>query len=80
MMNCKQYVFKLTSGQLDEAGGLERLGAAQHRLFCRRCRAFTRNDQQLSGILADWRAHLSEPESGTAADAASDVSRTTPPR
>ena len=38
MMRCKEYIFKLTSGQLAEAEWPERFGAAQHRLTCRHCR------------------------------------------
>ena len=33
MMRCKEYIFKLTSGQLAEAEWPERFGAAQHRLI-----------------------------------------------
>lgn len=62
MMNCKDYIFKLTSGQLEEAGWLVRTQAAQHRMICRRCRAFTRNDQALDGILAGYEAHKLAPE------------------
>lgn len=58
MMSCKTYIFKLTSGQLKEAGLVETLWAAQHRLMCRRCRAFARNDKKLDGLLAGYRAVL----------------------
>lgn len=57
-MKCKTYIFQLTSGQLDSAGWLPRLQAAQHRLICRHCRAFTRNDEQLSQIVRDFQTHL----------------------
>ncbi|MFT3859237.1 MAG: hypothetical protein QM742_17615 [Aquabacterium sp.] len=60
-MKCRQYIFKLTSGQLDEAGLAERLDATRHRWSCRHCRAFTRNDAQLARILADYQAHLTTP-------------------
>lgn len=56
-MKCKEYIFKLSSGQLAEAGMLDRLKAAEHRLRCRHCRAFTRNDAMLDGILAGYQAH-----------------------
>jgi hypothetical protein len=55
MMTCQTYIFKLTSGQLDEAGWVERLGAAQHRLVCRHCRAFTKNDEALQVLLRRYR-------------------------
>lgn len=57
-MKCKEYIFKLTSGQLAEAGRIERLQAFQHRLICRRCRAFTRNDAKLDAALDAYRSHL----------------------
>lgn len=56
MMRCKEYIFRLTSGQLDEATGVQRFWAAQHRLMCRSCRAFTHNDRQLDQILDAYRA------------------------
>lgn len=58
MMHCKEYTFLLTSGQLDTATGLPRFWAAQHRLMCPRCRAFTRNDRALDQVLAHYRDHL----------------------
>jgi hypothetical protein len=61
-MKCQTYIYQLTSGQLDNAGWLPRLQAAQHRLICHRCRAFTRNDAQLSQIVRDFQAHLSQPQ------------------
>jgi hypothetical protein len=61
-MKCKEYIFKLTSGQLEEADLLVRLQAVQHRLTCRHCRAFTRNDQRLDRILGDYQNHLSKPD------------------
>ena len=62
MMKCKEYIFKLTSGQFDDADLMTRLQASQHRLICRRCRAFTRNDSKLDQILADYRDHVDKPE------------------
>ncbi len=58
MLNCQTYIFQLTSGQLDDAGWMQRLAAAQHRLLCRRCRAFTRNDAKLTHILQDFHNQL----------------------
>lgn len=65
MMQCRDYIFQLTSGQLDEAGAVQRLWAAQHRLMCRRCRAYTRNDQRLDDILQGYVEHLQRPDTGT---------------
>lgn len=61
-MTCEDYIFKLTSGQLEEAGRLDSLRAAQHRLSCRRCRAFTRNNEKLDHILADFKDRLTQPD------------------
>lgn len=55
MMTCKTYVFKLSSGQLDEAGAVDRLWAAQHRLMCRRCKAFTANQAILTQVMTAYR-------------------------
>ena len=41
---------------------VERLRAAEHRLVCRHCRAFTRNDARLDAILQNYQAHLAEPD------------------
>lgn len=60
-MKCHTYIFQLTSGQLKEAGWLDQLQATQHRLTCRHCRAFTRNDAQLNRILQSYRAQLQQP-------------------
>jgi hypothetical protein len=51
MITCKQYVFQLSSGQLAEGALGMRFQAGLHRMSCRHCRAFTRNDQALSTIL-----------------------------
>ncbi len=58
MMTCKEYIFKLTSGQLEQAGTVERLWAAQHRLMCRPCKAFTANDERLSHVLSGYQQHM----------------------
>jgi len=65
MMNCKQYIFKIASGQLENAGAMEKLQALQHRLMCRACRAFTQNDRQLSSILKGYKAHQFRQEDPT---------------
>ena len=61
MMKCKEYIFRLTSGQLENAGAMERFWATQHRLMCRSCRAFSANDARLSKALAAYRDHLQAP-------------------
>lgn len=65
MMTCQEYIFKLTSGQLEEAGTVERLWAVQHRLMCSRCRAFTRNDQRLDDIMQAYKEQLSKTPDST---------------
>lgn len=62
MKKCQQYVFKLTSGQLEEASYGERLQARLHLLVCSRCRAFTRNNTALDGIFQNWRDQLQTPD------------------
>ena len=52
MMRCREYIFLLTSDQLEGAGTSMVLQARLHRLMCRHCRAFTRNDQRLLAALA----------------------------
>lgn len=55
MMRCKEYIFKLTSGQFENAPLAVKLEARAHRMICKYCRAFTRNDQKLQQILGDYR-------------------------
>lgn len=62
MMSCKQYIFYLTSGQAQEAGAIDRFWATQHRLICHRCRTYTRNDQQLTALLHNYRAKMLSPD------------------
>lgn len=57
MMRCKEYIFRLTSGQFDNAPKAVRLEALGHRMVCRYCRAFTRNDRRLEGILRGYREY-----------------------
>lgn len=57
-MKCKEYVFKLTSGQLDDAPANERLQAKFHLMICKYCRAFTRNDAKLGTVLEGFKNHL----------------------
>lgn len=62
-MNCREYIFKLSSGQLqEEASASDQMGAALHRLICRPCRSFTHNDAALSNILSGYRTHLEQPD------------------
>lgn len=58
MMKCQDYIYRLSSGQLAHAGPMTRFWAAQHRLMCRRCRAFTANDLRLDAVLQAYREHL----------------------
>lgn len=60
-MKCKEYIYRLTSGQLAQASLVEKFWAAQHRMVCKRCTAFTRNDARLSDIVQGYRAHLARP-------------------
>lgn len=57
-MKCKEYVFKLTSGQLDDAPVGERMQANLHRMVCKYCRAFTRNDAKLDAVLEGYREQV----------------------
>ena len=50
-MKCQDYVFRLTSGQLAESPTREQWAARWHRVVCRHCRAFTRNDAVLTEVL-----------------------------
>ncbi|HEX5277028.1 MAG TPA: hypothetical protein VFW42_05105 [Fluviicoccus sp.] len=61
-MKCREYIFQLTSGQLRDAPKALRLEAAMHRMMCRYCRTFTRNDAALDRILAGYRESLQKPE------------------
>ncbi|RMW97562.1 hypothetical protein EBQ25_10180 [Allofranklinella schreckenbergeri] len=61
-MKCAQYIFKLTSGQLEQASASERMKAALHRLMCRHCRDFTRNDAALDAILSAYKSQLQQPQ------------------
>lgn len=64
MMKCREYIFLLTSGQLKDAPVSLRLEAGMHRVLCRYCRTFTRNDGRLDGLLADYREELKREEGG----------------
>ncbi len=60
-MKCRDYIFQLTSGQLEEAGTATQMAAWQHRMICFRCRAFTRNDRALQDMLKGYGEHLQTP-------------------
>lgn len=64
MMKCREYIFLLTSGQLEQAPAGRRMEAWMHRLMCRKCRAFAHNDGRLDGMLADYREALRRDETG----------------
>lgn len=58
---CRDYIFLLTSGQLDDeadVGWAMKLRVTQHRLSCWRCRAFTHNDAALDRILDGHKARV----------------------
>lgn len=59
-MTCKDYIFKLTTGQLKQAPLSLRLEAGLHRALCRYCRTFTRNDARLDQALAQYRDTLND--------------------
>jgi hypothetical protein len=62
MMKCREYIFQLTSGQLQDAPKALRLEAAMHRMMCKYCRTFTRNDATLDRMLAGYRESLQQPD------------------
>ena len=66
MMKCKQYIFLLTSVQLKTGSTTLRIEAGVHRMMCRYCRTFTRNDARLDNLLEDYREaiHREGPEAG----------------
>lgn len=59
-MDCKTFIYTLTSGQLERADGMTRIEARFHQLICRRCRTFKRNDGVLTEVLDAYRDHLLE--------------------
>ena len=61
-MKCRDYIFQLTSGQLEDAGTATKIAAWQHRMDCFRCRAFTRNDQALQDMLKGYGDQLQTPQ------------------
>lgn len=60
-MNCRTYIDLLTSGRLQDADLAQRNAARLHRLLCRYCRTFTRNDATLDQMLAAYRQNLHTP-------------------
>ncbi len=58
MMKCREYVFLVSSKAMNEATLRERMNAFAHRMICDKCRAFTRNDQQLDVWLRQFRESL----------------------
>lgn len=61
-MTCKEYIYQLTSGQLRQAPFSVKLEARMHRIICKYCRAFTRNDDQLDKIITGYREFKVEKE------------------
>ena len=58
MMKCREFIFLLTSGQLNQAGFAVRADARVHRLMCKRCNTFYRNNQQLDQWLVASKQEL----------------------
>ena len=59
-MKCRDYIFTLTSGQLQEASSLQRIWIKKHLLICQYCRRFTKNDKKLDLILHTQKERLLE--------------------
>lgn len=62
MISCRRFTDLVASGELDESGWFGRVQAGQHRLMCRRCRAFQRNDRLLDDIVQAHRDRLQSPD------------------
>lgn len=62
MMKCREYIFQLTSGQLQDAPRAVRVEAGMHRMICKYCRAFSRNDATLDRMLERYREQLKQPD------------------
>jgi hypothetical protein len=57
-MKCQEYIYRHTCGQWEQSTRMDRFWMTQHRMMCRRCATFTRNDTQLDQILQGYRQHL----------------------
>ena len=64
MMKCREYIFLLTSGQLEQAGKMMRAEAFMHKSMCRRCRSFSKNNNRLDKLLDESREELTRPADG----------------
>lgn len=62
MMKCREYIFLISSGKIDEASVGVRLEAGMHGLICKYCRGFSRNNKQLDKMLTAYREELKKPE------------------
>ncbi|MCP5325885.1 MAG: hypothetical protein H7A09_06110 [Oceanospirillaceae bacterium] len=62
MMKCREYIFLISSGKIDDASVGVRLDAGMHRLICKYCRSFSRNNKQLDKMLDAYREELKKPE------------------
>jgi hypothetical protein len=62
MMKCREYIFLISSGKIDDVAVAVRLEAGMHRLICKYCRGFSRNNKQLDKMLAAYRAELKKSE------------------
>ena len=57
-MKCKRFVFTLTSGQLANAGFVDKLQSKLHYLICPYCRAFKHNDDKISKIIGNVKKRM----------------------
>jgi len=57
MMNCREYINLLTSDRLSQAL-TTRVEGALHRLICRNCRTFTRNDEKLRAVIHEHQTKM----------------------
>lgn len=63
-MTCKEYIHLLTSGQLANASLGVKMDARLHRMICKYCRSFTKNDKHLDDILQRYKEYKLEQEGG----------------
>jgi hypothetical protein len=57
-MVCKDFIFKLTSGQLALSGLKDQFIAYVHTFICSNCRHFKRNDRIIGRYIANYREEI----------------------
>lgn len=62
-MQCKEFVFLRSSGQLSDCPPSTRLAASEHQLKCGNCLAFAANDNTLTKILLQMRERAKQSRS-----------------